>query len=78
MPIPIMRSESAMANYIAAECALGRDDVDEQPFLDKAEKDAKLLINNSDIKLKQRRPVQRKAYSGRGSRRGQLRGSQGY
>jgi hypothetical protein len=78
MPIPIMRSESAMANYIAAECALGRDDVDAQPFLDKAEKDAKLLMNNSDIKLKQRRPVQRKAYSGRGSRRGQLWGSQGY
>lgn len=78
MPIPIMRSESAMANYIAAECSNGRDDVDAQPFLDKAEKDAKLLMNNSDVKLKQRRPVQRRAYSGRNGGRGQLYGAQGY
>lgn len=76
MPIPIMRSESAMANYIAAECANGRDDVDAQPFLDKAEKDAKLIMNNSDVKLKQRRPVQRRAYSGRNG--GRLYGTQGY
>lgn len=76
MPIPIMRSESAMANYIAAECAMGRDDVDAPSFLAAGEKDAKLIMNNSDVKLKQRRPVQRRAYSGRA--RGQLYGNQGY
>jgi len=63
MPVPIMRSESALANYIAAECALGRTDADAATFLAAAEKDAKLLMNNSDVKLKQRRPVQRRAYA---------------
>lgn len=63
MPIPIMRSESALANYVAAECAAGRDDVDAGTFLAAAEKDAKLLMNNSDVKLKQRRPVQRRPYA---------------
>lgn len=64
MPVPIMRSESALANYIAAECASGRDDVDAPTFLAAAEKDAKLLMNNSDVKMKQRRPLQRRAYAG--------------
>jgi hypothetical protein len=63
MPVPIMRSESALANFIAAECASGRDDIDADPFIAKAEKDAKLLMNNSDVKLKQRRPLQRRAYA---------------
>lgn len=63
MQVRIMRSESALANYIAAECASGRDDVDAAPFLAAAEKDAKILMNNSDVKLKQRRPVQRRAYA---------------
>ena len=76
MPVPIMRSESALANYIAAECALGRDDVDAPTFLAAAEKDAKLLMNNSDVKLKQRRPLQRRAYAG--SRSGFYGTLQGY
>jgi hypothetical protein len=63
MPVPIMRSESALANYICAECSVGRDDVDAPTFLAAAEKDAKLLMNNSDVKLKQRRPLQRRAYA---------------
>ena len=63
MPVRIMRCESAFANYIAAECASGRDDVDAAPLLAAAEKDAKILMNNSDVKLKQRRPVQRRAYA---------------
>jgi|ERR1700722_1604024 len=71
MPVPIMRSESTLANYIAAECASGRDDMDAPTFLSAAEKDAKLLMNNSDVKLKQRRPVQRRAY-------GHSRGGQGF
>ena len=76
MPVPIMRSESALANYIAAECASGRDDVDAPTFLAAAEKDAKLLMNNSDVKLKQRRPLQRRAYAG--SRGGFYGTTQGY
>jgi hypothetical protein len=73
-----MRSESAMANYIAAECALGRDDLDAPTFLSAAEKDAKLLMNNSDVKLKQRRPVQRRAYAGNRGGYGFYSTSQGY
>ena len=78
MPVPIMRSESALANYIAAECAVGRDDADAPAFLSAAEKDAKLLMNNSDVKLKQRRPLQRRAYSGNRSGNGFYSTSQGY
>lgn len=66
MFVPIMRSQSALANYIAAECAMGRDDVDVPAFTTAAETDAKILMNNSDVKLKQRRPVQRRPYARRG------------
>ena len=72
------RSESALANYICAECAQGRTDADTAVFIGEAEKDAKLIMNNSDVKLKQRRPVQRKAYSGRRNTNGQLWGNAGY
>lgn len=78
MQISIMRSESALANYIAAECALGRDDVDAGTFLSAAEKDAKLLMNNSDVKLKQRRPLQRRAYAHSRGGQGFYGQSQGY
>ena len=78
MQIPIMRSESAMANYIAAECAVGRDDVDAPTLLAAAEKDAKLLMNNSDVKLKQRRPLQRRAYAHSRGGQGFYSTSQGY
>jgi hypothetical protein len=79
MQVPVMRSESCLANYIAAECASGRDDMDAAPFLAAAEKDAKLLMNNSDVKLKQRRPVQRRSYAGsRGGGSGYGYGSSGY
>ena len=78
MAVPIMRSESALANYICAECAQGRTDADTAVFIGEAEKDAKLIMNNSDVKLKQRRPVQRKAYSGRRNTNGQLWGNAGY
>ena len=64
MPVPIMRCQSAFANYLAAECAAGRDDVDAPAFITQAETDCKLLMNNSDVKLKQRRPVQRRPYRG--------------
>jgi hypothetical protein len=76
MPVPIMRCQSCFANYLAAECAAGRDDMDAPGLLVDAEKDAKLLMNN-DVKLKQRTPVQRRPYSGRGNRSTYW-GSQGY
>ena len=44
---------------------LGRDDVDMNAFVQAAQDDAKLMMNNSDVKLKQRHPVQRQAYAGR-------------
>ncbi len=78
MQVRIMRSESALANYICAECALGRDDADAGTFLAAAEKDAKLLMNNSDVKLKQRRPVQRRAYANARGGQGFYGQNQGY
>jgi len=63
--VPIVRSQSALANYLCAEVALGRDDVDMNAFVQAAQDDAKLMMNNSDVKLKQRHPVQRQAYAGR-------------
>lgn len=76
MQVPIMRSQSALANYIAAECAKGRDDVDVPSLIAEAEADAK-LIWNTEVKLKQRTPVSRRPYSGRGSS-GRLNGYSGY
>lgn len=75
MLVPIMRSQSALANYIAAEVASGRDDVDVPAFIADAQSDAK-LIANPEVKLKQRTPVQRGSYSRRG--RGLMWGTQGY
>lgn len=62
--VPIMRSQSAFANYLCAEMAGAREDLDVETFIAKAEKDVKLMMNN-DVRLKQRTPVQRQAY-GRG------------
>ena len=78
MPVPIMRSESALANFICVECCSGRDDVDVSGFIGEAEKDSRLIMNNSDVKLKQRHPVQRRGYSGRNWNYGQSWGNQGY
>lgn len=63
--VPIPRGQSALANYLCAEMASGRNDVDKGAFLSAAQVDANLIVNNSDVKLKQRRPVQRKPYAGR-------------
>jgi hypothetical protein len=63
--VPIMRAQSALANYIAAECAAPRDDMDAGKFVTDAESDARMIFN-TEVKLKQRTPVQRKAYA-RGS-----------
>lgn len=76
LPVPIMRCRSALANFICAEAAGARGDMDAQAFLDAARRDTKLLFNNSDVKLKQRTPVSRRPY-GRGSS-WQLNGNSGY
>ena len=75
MQVPIMRCQSALANYLCAEMALGRNDIDAAAFVTAAETDAKLVMNN-DVKLKQRTPVQRRPYRSRG--RGLMWGNQEY
>jgi hypothetical protein len=70
MPVPIMRSQSALANYLCAEMAQGRTDVDGPAFEAAGKADAQILMNNSDVKLKQRHPVQRGSYNPRGRMRG--------
>jgi len=75
-PVPIMRCRSALANYIAAEASWARDDVDAQSFVDQAEMDCRLIFNN-DVKMKQRHPVSRRPYGGRGGS-WRLNGNSGY
>lgn len=64
-PVPIMRSSSSLANYIAAEVAAPRDDVDAQMFKTEAENDAKLIFN-FEVAQKQRVTATRRPY-GRGN-----------
>jgi hypothetical protein len=74
MQVPIMRSQSALANYIAAELLVGRDDTVVAGLIADGQTDAKLIMNN-EVKLKQRTPVQRRSYRSRG---GRAYGSMGY
>lgn len=63
-PVPIMRSQSALANYICAEFAAPRGDMDAQTFVAAAEQDARLIYNNSDVPLRQRTNISRRSYAG--------------
>jgi hypothetical protein len=74
--VPIMRCRSAFANYICAEAAWARADTDAQAFVQAAEDDC-TKIYNTEVKLKQRTPVSRRPFSGRGVR-SRLWGYQGY
>lgn len=65
MPVPIMRCQSALANYIAAEAGKARLDDAGSAFTAEAETDAKLIMN-TEVKLKQRTPVSRRPYARRG------------
>lgn len=76
MPVPIMRCQSSFANFLAAECAMGRNDADVPRLVSDAQSDAKLIFN-TEVKLKQRTPVQRRAYSCRGNT-WRLNGYRGY
>lgn len=63
-PVPIMRSQSALANYIAAEYANPRGDMDAAGFMTQAEQDARLIFNNSEVPLRQRTNISRRSYAG--------------
>lgn len=61
--VPIMRSKNALSYYICAEAAAIRDDMDADPFIVKAEQEARLIFNQ-EVSQKQRVPTQRRPYSG--------------
>jgi hypothetical protein len=61
-PVPIMRSLDALAYYFCAEAALGRDDVDAEPFNQKGDQAARMIFNR-EVSMKQRRPVSRRGFS---------------
>jgi hypothetical protein len=63
-PVPIMRSLDALSYYFCAEAALGRDDVDAEPFNQKGDQAARMIFNR-EVTMKQRRPVSRRCFSGR-------------
>lgn len=63
-PVPIMRSQSALAYYIAAEFSSARGDPDAPTFVAAAEQDARLIFNNSEVPLRQRNNISRRSYSG--------------
>lgn len=62
-PVPIMRSKNALSYYICAEAAGAREDMDAEPFIVKAEQEARLIFNQ-EVSQKQRVPTQRRPYSG--------------
>jgi hypothetical protein len=74
-PVPVMRCKSALANYIAAEFAAPRGDMDAATFIAQAEQDARLNFN-VDVRAKQRVNVSRRGFSGRN--RGDTRGGSGF
>jgi hypothetical protein len=61
--VPIMRCKNALAYYICAEAAGPRNDMDADPFIQKAQNEARLLLN-VEVSQRQRHPVQRRPYSG--------------
>lgn len=74
-PVPVMRCKSALANYICAEFAAPRGDMDAAAFTAAAEQDARLNFN-VDVRPKQRVNVSRRSFSGRN--RGDTRGGAGF
>lgn len=63
-PVPIMRSQDALACFICAEMAMSRGDLDGSSFLTQGQNAAR-LINNRDVVIKQRVNLQRLPRSGR-------------
>lgn len=64
LPVPIMRSKTALAYYIAAEAAAPRADLDAQSFIDKGDQAARLIFNR-EVQQKQRTTATRRPYGRR-------------
>jgi hypothetical protein len=62
-PVPIMRAKNALSYYICAEAAGAREDMDADPFIVKAEQEARLIVN-VEIGQRQRTPARRRCYGG--------------
>jgi hypothetical protein len=62
-PVPVMRALNPLAWYFCAEAAEGRDDVDKDSFIAKAERACRNNFNR-EVAMKQRRPVSRRCFSG--------------
>ncbi len=62
-PVPIMRSLSALANYIAMEFSGPRGDLDAGSFETAAQADCRAIYNNTEIPLRQRNNRSRRSYS---------------
>lgn len=62
-PVPIMRCKNALSYYICAEAAMAREDMDADPFIVKAEQEARLIVNQ-EISQRQRTPARRRCYNG--------------
>jgi hypothetical protein len=63
-PVPIMRCLDSFADYIAAEMANARGDVDSSTFTESGMANANLIMNR-DVRMKQRINVRRMSRSGR-------------
>jgi hypothetical protein len=62
-PVPIMRAKNALSYYICAEAAGARSDMDSDPFIVKAEQEARLIVNQ-EVSQRQRTPARRRCYGG--------------
>lgn len=62
--VPMVRCESSLANFMCAEMAKARGDLDGPGFTQQAEDDASKLMNR-DVQMKQRVNVRRQPRSGR-------------
>jgi hypothetical protein len=63
-PVPIARCLDALSNYIAAEFAIPRADMDAQTYINEGEKAARKIFNR-EAQAKQRTTATRRAYSSR-------------
>ena len=66
-PVPLMRCLSPLANYIAAEVAAPREDLDAGTFLTQAEDETKQLFN-LEVRSNQRTTTSRRGFSVRHGR----------
>ena len=63
--VPIMRCKNALSYFICAEVAGAREDMDAEPFIAKAQEQARYIINQ-EVSQRQRTPARRRRYGGSG------------